>query len=93
MLKSYGLSGGLAGGVGLSAVAAAGVVVTVLLIDRVGRRPLAVLTMWLCTVLLAIIGLWAGAPPVTQVLAPETKGMKLSDASAGIEHGHLLAAH
>jgi MFS transporter, putative metabolite transport protein len=174
VLKSYGLSGGLAGGVGLSAVAAAGVVVTVLLIDRVGRRPLAVSTMWLCTVLLAIIGLWAGAPPaavlvcflvfsfvnampnaltgvypsevfptevrglgtgfaaafsrvgaglatfglpismealgsgatmliaagisligaaVTQVLAPETKGMKLSDASGGIEHGHLLAAH
>ena len=38
VLKSYGLSGGLAGGLGLSALAAAGVVVTVLLIDRVGRR-------------------------------------------------------
>ena len=33
VLESYGLSGGLAGGVGLSALAAAGVVVTVLLID------------------------------------------------------------
>jgi putative MFS transporter len=40
VLKSYGLSGGLAGGLGLSALAAAGVVVTVLLIDRVGRHAL-----------------------------------------------------
>ena len=63
VLESYGLSGGLAGGVGLSAVAAAGVVVTVLLIDRVGRRVLTVPPQWLCTVVLAIIGLWAGAPP------------------------------
>jgi putative MFS transporter len=175
VLKSYGLSGGLAGGVGLSAVSAAGVVVTVLLVDKVGRRPLAVSTMWLCTVLLAIIGLWAGAPAaavlicflafsfvnampntltgiypgevfpteirgigtgfaaafsrvgaglatfglpismealgtgptmliaagvsligaaVTQVLAPETKGMKLSDAAAGLDHGHhIVMAH
>jgi putative MFS transporter len=64
VLQSYGLSGGLAGGVGLSAVAAAGVVVTVLLIDRLGRRVLTVPTQWLCTAILAIIGLWAGAPPV-----------------------------
>jgi MFS transporter, putative metabolite transport protein len=172
VLKSYGLSGGLAGGVGLSALAAAGVVVTVLLIDRVGRRVLTVPPQWLCTVLLAIIGLWAGAPPVvvlacflvfsffnamyntltsvypgevfpteirglgtgfaaafsrvgaglatfllplsmenlgsgptiliaagvaligaavSQVLAPETKGMNLSETSAGLEHGHVLA--
>jgi MFS transporter, putative metabolite transport protein len=64
VLKNYGLGGGLAGGVGLSAVAAAGVVLTVLLIDRVGRRVLTVPPQWLCAALLAIIGLWAGAPPV-----------------------------
>ena len=64
VLKSYGLSGGLAGGLGLSALAAAGVVVTVLLIDRVGRRVLTVPPQWLCTVVLAAIGLWAGAPPL-----------------------------
>ena len=64
VLKSYGLSGGLAGGLGLSALAAAGVVVTVLLIDRVGRRVLTVPPQWLCTVVLAVIGLWAGAPPL-----------------------------
>jgi MFS transporter, putative metabolite transport protein len=172
VLKSYGLSGGLAGGVGLSAVAAAGVVLTVALVDRVGRRVLTVPPQWLCTALLAIIGLWAGAPAlivlacflvfsffnamyntltgiypgevfptevrgigtgfaaafsrvgaglatfllpwsmdnlgsgptiliaagvafigavVSQALAPETKGMNLSDTSAGLEHGHILA--
>jgi MFS transporter, putative metabolite transport protein len=64
VLHKYGLSGGLAGGVGLSALAAAGVVITVLLIDKVGRRVLTVPPQWLCTVLLAIIGLWAGAPPI-----------------------------
>jgi putative MFS transporter len=37
-------------------------VVTVLLIDKVGRRVLCVPPQWLCTVLLAILGFWAGAP-------------------------------
>jgi MFS transporter, putative metabolite transport protein len=63
VLQRYGLSGGLAGGVGLSAVAVAGVVATVLLIDKLGRRVLTVPTQWLCAVVLAIIGLWTGAPP------------------------------
>ena len=62
VLKGYGLSQGLAGGVGLSAVATAGVVLTVILIERVGRRTLTVPPQWLCFVLLLIIGLWAGAP-------------------------------
>ena len=64
VLQQYGLAGGLAGGVGLSAVALAGVVLTVALIDKLGRRALTVPPQWLCTVVLAIIGLWAGAPPI-----------------------------
>lgn len=68
VLTSYGLSDGLAGGVGLSALATAGVVVTVLLIDRVGRRVLTVPPQWLCAALLAIIGLWAGAPPTVVLI-------------------------
>ena len=36
--------------------------VTVLLIDKLGRRVLTVPTQWLCAVVLAIIGLWTGAP-------------------------------
>jgi putative MFS transporter len=63
VVQQYGLSGGLAGGVGLSALATAGVVGTVLLIDKVGRRVLTVPPQWLCAILLAIIGLWTGAPP------------------------------
>jgi putative MFS transporter len=68
VLEKYGLSGGFAGGVGLSALAALGVVITVLLIDKVGRRVLTVPTQWLCTVFLAIIGLWAGAPPLVVLI-------------------------
>lgn len=64
VLQKYGLSGGLAGGIGLSALAVAGVTLTVLLIDKAGRRVLTVPPQWLCTVFLAIIGLWADAPPV-----------------------------
>ncbi|MFC9553531.1 MFS transporter [Rhodococcus sp. NPDC056960] len=62
VLHQYGLGGGLAGGVGLSAVALAGVVLTFFLIDRVGRRVLTVPPQWLCAAVLAVIGLWAGAP-------------------------------
>jgi len=69
VLNQYGLAGGLAGGVGLSAVALAGVVVTVLLIDKAGRRVLCVPPQWLCAAVLAVIGLWAGAPaPVVLIL-------------------------
>ena len=64
VLDQYGLAGGLAGGVGLSAVALAGVVVTFLLIEKVGRRALTVPPQWLCAVVLAVIGLWAGAPAI-----------------------------
>ena len=35
-----------------------------MLIDRVGRRALTVPPQWLCAAILAIIGLWAGAPPI-----------------------------
>jgi MFS transporter, putative metabolite transport protein len=62
VLQQYGLAGGLAGGIGLSALALAGVIITFLLIDKAGRRILTVPTQWLCAVVLAVIGLWAGAP-------------------------------
>lgn len=68
VLKAYGLGGGLAGGVGLSAIALAGVVLTVMLVDKLGRRVLTVPPQWLCAVVLAIIGLWAGAPPAVVLI-------------------------
>lgn len=63
VLGTYGL-GGVGGGIALSAVALAAVVLTVVLIDRMGRRVLTVPPQWLCTGVLVVIGLWAGAPPV-----------------------------
>ncbi len=68
VLKQYGLSGGLAGGVGLSLVATIGVVITMLLIDKAGRRVFTIPTQWICTVVLALIGLWAGAPPMVVLI-------------------------
>lgn len=64
VLQKFGLGGGLAGGVGLSAVALAGSVATVLLIDKAGRRVLTVPPQWIITVILAILGIWANAPGV-----------------------------
>ena len=68
VLKQYGLAGGLAGGVGLSALALAGVVLTFFLIDKAGRRVLTVPPQWLCAVVLAVIGLWAGAPAMVVLI-------------------------
>jgi putative MFS transporter len=68
VLSQYGLAGGLAGGVGLSAVALAGVVVMFFLVDKTGRRVLTVPPQWICTIVLAIIGLWAGAPAIVVLI-------------------------
>jgi MFS transporter, putative metabolite transport protein len=68
VLQQYGLGGGLAGGVGLSMVALAGSAITVLLIEKCGRRTLTVPPQWIATVPLAILGLWAGAPPVVVLI-------------------------
>ena len=62
VLQQYGLAGGLAGGVGLSMVAVAGVAVTVALIDKTGRRVFTVPPQWIITVVFLVIGLWSGAP-------------------------------
>ncbi len=68
VLNQYGLAGGLAGGVGLSAVALAGVVLMFFLIDKVGRRVLTVPPQWVCGIVLALIGLWAGAPAIVVLI-------------------------
>ncbi|SNY88398.1 MFS transporter, putative metabolite transport protein [Nocardia amikacinitolerans] len=62
VLDQYGMGSGLASGVGLSALACLGGLVTALLLDKVGRRVLTVPTQWLCTALLAVIALWSGMP-------------------------------
>jgi putative MFS transporter len=62
VLKQYGLSGGLAGGVGLSMVAVAGVAVAMALIDKAGRRVLTVPPQWIMLIIFLILGFWAHAP-------------------------------
>ncbi|VXB42721.1 putative MFS transporter, metabolite transport protein [Arthrobacter sp. 9V] len=64
VLNQFGFGGGWTGGVGLSALAAAGVVTTVLLIDKLGRRILTVPGQWLCAGILLVIGVWADAPAI-----------------------------
>lgn len=61
VLKQYGMDGP-AGSIGLSALALAGVITCAYLVDKVGRRTLAVPSSWLAFIMLAIIGIWAGAP-------------------------------
>lgn len=62
VLAAFGLNQGLIGGMALSGVAVIGVIATVILIDRRGRRALTVPPQWMCFVLLLGLGLWAGAP-------------------------------
>lgn len=62
VLAQYGLAGGLAGGVGLSMVAVIGVAVTLMLVDKAGRRVLTVPPQWIMVVVFLVIGLWSGAP-------------------------------
>ena len=64
VLNQFGFGGGWAGGVGLSALAVAGVVTSVLLIDKLGRRILTVPGQWLCAGILLIIGVWGNAPAI-----------------------------
>ena len=62
VLTMYGLGGGLAGGIGLSMVAVAGVAVTAALIDKAGRRLFTVPPQWITVMIFLIIGLWSDAP-------------------------------
>ncbi|MFI0820824.1 MFS transporter [Streptomyces sp. NPDC021098] len=64
VLSDYGLGDGLAGALGVNGLALAGVLVSLLLIERIGRRKLTIPQQWVCAVVLVIIGLWVSAPPV-----------------------------
>ncbi|MFC9556497.1 MFS transporter [Rhodococcus sp. NPDC056960] len=62
VLSGYGLGDGLVGAIGVNGLALVGVVVSVLLIERIGRRKLTIPQQWVCAVVLLIIGLWSSAP-------------------------------
>ncbi|MFC9557917.1 MFS transporter [Rhodococcus sp. NPDC056960] len=63
VLSDYGLGDGLVGALGVNGLALVGVVVSVLLIERIGRRKLTIPQQWVCAAVLAVIGLWSSAPP------------------------------
>ncbi|WP_221179299.1 MFS transporter [Streptomyces botrytidirepellens] len=63
VLSDYGLGDGFGGALGLNGLALVGVLVSLALIERVGRRKLILPTQWVCAVVLLIIGLWTSAPP------------------------------
>ena len=68
MLEGYGLGDGLVGAIGVNGLALVGVMVSVLLIERVGRRKLTIPQQWVCAVVLLIIGLWSSAPPAVVLI-------------------------
>lgn len=62
VLADYGLGDGFGSAIGVNGLALAGVVVSLLLIERVGRRKLTIPQQWVCAVALAVLALWADAP-------------------------------
>ncbi|GAA3547583.1 MFS transporter [Amycolatopsis ultiminotia] len=62
VLADYGLGDGLVGALGINGLALVGVVVSLVLIDRIGRRKLTIPQQWVSAVVLVLIGLWPGAP-------------------------------
>ena len=62
VLSGYGLGDGLVGAIAINGLALAGVVLSTMLIERIGRRKLILLPQWICTALLFVIGLWTSAP-------------------------------
>lgn len=64
VLEQYGLGeDGLLGAIGVNGIALAGVVVSFLLIERIGRRKLTIPPQWVCAAILVVIALWTSAPP------------------------------
>lgn len=64
VLENLGLSDGLAGAFLLNGVVAAGAVAAMFLIERVGRRKLAIPPMWISAAALVAIGLLAHVSPL-----------------------------
>jgi putative MFS transporter len=63
VLADYGLGDGLVGAISVNGLALLGVVVSLLLIDRIGRRKLTIPQQWVSAAALIVIGLWSVAPP------------------------------
>ncbi|POX42954.1 MFS transporter [Streptomyces sp. Ru73] len=64
VLEEFGMKDGLSGAFLLNGFVVAGAITSVLLIERVGRRKLAVPPFWISAVALVAVGLWADASPL-----------------------------
>jgi putative MFS transporter len=51
-----------------NALAAVGAIAFMLIVDRTGRRPALLVGFWVCTITLALIGAWSGAPGMIVVI-------------------------
>lgn len=63
ILPRFNLDGNI-GSILVTGFGALAVVMTVFLIDKIGRRPLTIPPQWACTIVLVVIGLWTTAPPL-----------------------------
>lgn len=67
VLEQLGMDDGLTAGLAFNAIAVAGTVLTAMLIERVGRRRLAIPPFWVSAIALVILGIFADAPPLVVV--------------------------
>ncbi|CAL9615747.1 Inner membrane metabolite transport protein YgcS [Streptomyces sp. enrichment culture] len=67
VLEEFGMKDGLSGAFLLNGVVVAGAIISVLLIERVGRRKLAVPPFWVSAAALIVVGVWADLSPLLVV--------------------------
>jgi putative MFS transporter len=68
VLMQFGLEDGLTGALALNGIVVLGSLASVLLIERVGRRKLAIPPFWISAVALLVVALFAGASPTVVIL-------------------------
>lgn len=69
VLEGLHLTNPAAGQIVINGVALIGVVVGMLVVDRIGRRRMAIIPFWIAAAALAVAGLWLGAPAAVIVVA------------------------
>ena len=67
VMKQYGMDGGIWSTL-VSVFSLLGVIVCTVLVDKLGRRTLAIPSSWAVFVMLAILGFWTGAPGIIVVI-------------------------
>jgi putative MFS transporter len=69
VLRGLHLSNPAAGQVVINGIAVVGVVVGMLVVERIGRRKMAIIPFWVAAVALGVTGIWQGAPSGVIILA------------------------